>query len=79
MHTEITDAVSATKWKKRNQDAMATQEAYFVPRSEILAWINSTLGMRISKVEEVSMCWQRPSVAACCCLLPASTTLLCCS
>jgi hypothetical protein len=32
---------------------MATQEAYFVPRSEILAWINSTLALRISKVEEV--------------------------
>lgn len=32
---------------------MATSEAYFVPRSEILAWINSTLALRISKVEEV--------------------------
>lgn len=32
---------------------MATQEAYFVPRSEILAWINSTLGLRLTKVEEV--------------------------
>lgn len=32
---------------------MATQEAYFVSRSELLGWINSTLDLRISKVEEV--------------------------
>ena len=28
--------------------------AYFVGRSEILAWINSTLHLNLSKVEEVS-------------------------
>jgi len=27
--------------------------AYFVGRSEILAWINSTLQLNLSKVEEV--------------------------
>lgn len=29
--------------------------AYFVGRSEILAWINSTLHLNLSKVEEVSI------------------------
>lgn len=28
--------------------------AYFVGRSEILSWINSTLHLNLSKVEEVS-------------------------
>lgn len=46
---------------------MATQEAYFVPRSEILAWINSTLGLRLSKVEEVSS-GGVPAYCLCSCL-----------
>lgn len=78
---------NSAKWKKRNQNAMATQEAYFVPRSEILAWINSTLGMRISKVEEVSMCWQghqsRPAAVCCpprppCCVVLNADCQRCC-
>jgi hypothetical protein len=35
---------------------MAAAEAYFVGRSELLTWINSTLGLRINKVEEVRIC-----------------------
>jgi hypothetical protein len=34
---------------------MAAAEAYFVGRSELLSWINSTLGLRINKVEEVGL------------------------
>jgi hypothetical protein len=34
---------------------MAAAEAYFVGRSELLSWINSTLGLRINKVEEVGV------------------------
>jgi hypothetical protein len=40
-------------------------EAYFVGRSELLSWINSTLDMRLGRVEEVSLgC--RARVARCC-------------
>lgn len=54
----------------------ATSEAYFVPRSEILAWINSTLALRLTKVEEVS--GSVLLLSALLLLLPPASLLTCC-
>ena len=54
--TSLTQSVK--NWEREREREMASNigmmdSAYFVGRSEILCWINSTLQLNLSKVEEV--------------------------
>jgi hypothetical protein len=52
-HHRLFKATTTLSVEHQAVRAMAAAEAYFVGRSELLSWINSTLGLRINKVEEV--------------------------
>jgi hypothetical protein len=36
-----------------------SSECFFVGRKELLAWVNSLLGLSLSKVEQVRATWRR--------------------
>lgn len=38
------------------------QQQYSVPRTELLAWINNTLSLHVTKVEQVTRVFVRPAL-----------------
>ena len=52
-HKEHIEGEEETREREMATNIGIMDAAYFVGRSEILAWINSTLQLSLSKVEEV--------------------------